>query len=311
MARLIGAQRWVLQAILDLSQESAEEVADSQIAQVTGISPEDLRHSLETLEADGYANVVRTTEGLRASITAQGKLTLRQLQPFKAAPSPASEPGSSPAPSSDSSRIEPASLTPRPAAGDPPVAGGDSGQSKAATRGKRHRALVDFLVNAFEDSGLYRFLRDNDYDEIAGAVNRNVGLVQYCFDVVEALDRTGRIDPDLFERLSQERPARRAEIESLMELVVGMTHSFRPPASVPASTAASLKSTLDRTSLVRTVTGLSPGDMAKVLALIEGAAAQVGRYGTVSEQAADLIRWAESSTGPGLEAIRRALENFR
>ena len=41
--------------------------------------------------------------------------------------------------------------------------------------------------------------------------------------------------------------------------------------------------------------------MANVVTFIEGAAADVGRHGTVSEQAADLIRWAESSKGPGLE----------
>ena len=80
---------------------------------------------------------------------------------------------------------------------------------------------------------------------------------------------------------------------------------------MPTPAAAKLTTTLDRTSLVRTVSGLSPGDMANVVTFIEGAAAHVGRHGTVSEQAADLIRWAESSKGPGLEAIQRALENFR
>ena len=85
----------------------------------------------------------------------------------------------------------------------------------------------------------------------------------------------------------------------------------RPSTSVSAPPAAKRTSLLDRTSVVRTVTGLSPGDLAAVVTFIEGAAAQVGRHGTVSEQAADLIRWAESSNGPGLEAIQRALENFR
>jgi hypothetical protein len=85
----------------------------------------------------------------------------------------------------------------------------------------------------------------------------------------------------------------------------------RPPTSEPTPAAVKRTTTLDRTSLVRTVSGLSPSDMAKVVTLIKGAAAQVGRHGTVGEQAADLVRWAESSTGPGLEAIQRALENFR
>ena len=78
------------------------------------------------------------------------------------------------------------------------------------------------------------------------------------------------------------------------------------PAPPPKPTGA-----IDRATLVRTVSGLDPSDMAMFLTLIEGAAAHVGRHGTVPEQAAELIRWAESSTGPGLEAIRRALEDFR
>ncbi len=41
---------------------------------------------------------------------------------------------------------------------------------------------------------------------------------------------------------------------------------------------------------------------------IEGAAARVSRHGTVPEQAAELIRWAESSKGPGLAAIEEAFK---
>jgi len=89
------------------------------------------------------------------------------------------------------------------------------------------------------------------------------------------------------------------------------TPAVRPSASVPTPAAAKPTTTLDRTALVRTVSKLSPGDMAMLVTLIEGASEHVGRHGTTSEQAADLIRWAESSKGPGLEAIQRALENFR
>jgi hypothetical protein len=65
-----------------------------------------------------------------------------------------------------------------------------------------------------------------------------------------------------------------------------------------------------RSDLVQTLTQLSPSDLAKLVTLIKGAATHVGRHGTVPEQVADLIRWAESPTGPGLEAIREAFENF-
>jgi hypothetical protein len=50
--------------------------------------------------------------------------------------------------------------------------------------------------------------------------------------------------------------------------------------------------------------------MALLVTLVEGAASHVSRHGTVPEQAAELFRWAESSTGPGLDVIREAL-NFR
>ena len=76
MARLIGAQRMVLQAILDLPKDSADFVQDAHIAQKTQISIADVRDWIETLEGEGHVNVARTTGGLSASITAQGRLAL-------------------------------------------------------------------------------------------------------------------------------------------------------------------------------------------------------------------------------------------
>jgi hypothetical protein len=65
---------------------------------------------------------------------------------------------------------------------------------------------------------------------------------------------------------------------------------------------------VDRAALVQTVFGLDPSDMAQLVTRIEGAATHVSHHGTVPERAAELIRWVESSTGPGLAAIRAALE---
>jgi hypothetical protein len=67
---------------------------------------------------------------------------------------------------------------------------------------------------------------------------------------------------------------------------------------------------LDRRALVETLKQLDPSDFASVVTRIPGAARYVSRHGTVPEQAAELFRWAESPTGPGLDAIREAL-NFR
>jgi hypothetical protein len=63
-----------------------------------------------------------------------------------------------------------------------------------------------------------------------------------------------------------------------------------------------------RERLITTVSNLSPADLATLTAAIPDAAPHVSRYGTVSEQAAELIHWAESVVGPGLEAVEEAFE---
>ena len=64
MAKLIGAQRMVLQAILDLPKDDAGFVSDSHIAQKTQIAISDVRDWIETLEGEGYVEVARTGTGL-------------------------------------------------------------------------------------------------------------------------------------------------------------------------------------------------------------------------------------------------------
>ena len=75
--------------------------------------------------------------------------------------------------------------------------------------------------------------------------------------------------------------------------------------AVPKRTPA-----MDRLTLVRTLTDLTPADFARLIAMIPGAARQLSRV-SVPEQAGELIRWAESSKGPGLGAVEEALGNFR
>src|SRR5512135_68983 len=84
-----------------------------------------------------------------------------------------------------------------------------------------------------------------------------------------------------------------------------------PPAEVVTPPPTARPRAVDRAALVRTVSGLSPGDMALLVTLVDGAASQVSRHGTVREQASELMGWAESSTGPGLVAVQEALESFR
>jgi TIR domain len=81
MPKLFGAQRLVLQAILDLATDSVNNVTDVQISGGTKIALDDLRNWLEILEGEGYVDIARTTVGFSASITAKGKLALRQYAP--------------------------------------------------------------------------------------------------------------------------------------------------------------------------------------------------------------------------------------
>jgi hypothetical protein len=84
---------------------------------------------------------------------------------------------------------------------------------------------------------------------------------------------------------------------------------------VPPQTARTANSTrplpqMDRLTLVRTLAALSPSDFDLLVAAIPNAAPQVSRHGTVSEKAAELVRWAESPPGCGLPAIERVLAGF-
>jgi hypothetical protein len=57
---------------------------------------------------------------------------------------------------------------------------------------------------------------------------------------------------------------------------------------------------------------LTPADLATLVAAIsEEAASHLSRHSTVAEQVAELIRWAESPTGPGLIAVETAFEGLR
>jgi class 3 adenylate cyclase len=72
---------------------------------------------------------------------------------------------------------------------------------------------------------------------------------------------------------------------------------------------------VDRTELLIALYDLSPTDLAKLVTTLPGASAQVTKNAPVPDQVAELIRWAESSSGPGLvhlyDVATRVLPNFR
>jgi hypothetical protein len=82
MVKLFGAQKLVLQAIQDSPEDAAGFVTDNQVAESTCIGIEEVRDWFETLEGGGYVEVAQTTAGLRALITANGRLALGQYRPF-------------------------------------------------------------------------------------------------------------------------------------------------------------------------------------------------------------------------------------
>jgi hypothetical protein len=129
MARLIGAQRMVLQAILDLPKDTAGYVKDTQIAQNTQIAISDVRDWIETLEGEGHVEVAKIEFGLSASITAQGKLILRQFQPIGTTPPSASKTSPpTPQPGGSSGHQPAAHSAPHPAA-DLEASPGKSGEN--------------------------------------------------------------------------------------------------------------------------------------------------------------------------------------
>jgi hypothetical protein len=133
------------------------------------------------------------------------------------------------------------------------------------------------------------------------------------FGKLQALPRDGKPVASWTNRDEAFTDVARGIRETVKALASGTQAPPTPDRPGPAvsSPPAAQAQAADRAALVRTVFGLSPSDMALLVSLIAGAGSHVSRHGTVPEQAAELLRWVESSTGPGLAAIREALESFR
>ena len=66
-----------------------------------------------------------------------------------------------------------------------------------------------------------------------------------------------------------------------------------------------------RVALVRELSSLAPADWATLVTMIPEAGSHISRQGTVPEQVAELVRWAESPTGPGLAAVEATAKELR
>jgi hypothetical protein len=89
MAKLFGAQRMVLQALLESQGDSQAFIEDSRIAHATRISLRDMRDWFLTLDNDEYVDLALTESGMSASVTAKGRLALRLDRPFPTPTEPA------------------------------------------------------------------------------------------------------------------------------------------------------------------------------------------------------------------------------
>lgn len=92
MAKFFGAQRLVLQVILDAQGDSQGFIDDTLVAQKTQISLRDTRDYLLTLDQNEYIDLALAESGLKAAVNARGRLALGLYQPFPTttAPSPPS-----------------------------------------------------------------------------------------------------------------------------------------------------------------------------------------------------------------------------
>ncbi|MGZ3488891.1 MAG: caspase family protein [Isosphaeraceae bacterium] len=93
MAKLYGAQKMVLQAIQNAQGETSNYIDDSKLSQATRIAMSDMRNWLLTLDQEEYIDLTLTNNGLSASITPKGRLTLGLFSSLP--PTPAPEPSKS------------------------------------------------------------------------------------------------------------------------------------------------------------------------------------------------------------------------
>ncbi len=177
---------------------------------------------------------------------------------------------------------------------------------------------ADFLASDYcYDVEMTRALERHDQGEarVIPVLLRKVdGWQGAPFGKIQSLPTDGKPVTSWNDRDEAFADVARGIRRAVSELTVFQPKSSSWPASQPTVLPASSPQrtpAMDRLTLVKTLTGLDPSDLSTVIALISGAVDHVSRHGTVREQAGELIRWAESSTGPGLAAIEEALRALR
>jgi hypothetical protein len=159
--------------------------------------------------------------------------------------------------------------------------------------------------------GMNRAIKDKAAIVFAGSFYRAIGFgcsIQESFDLGKAAllleGIPGTTTPELLVRKGMDA--------SRLVLIAPPTAPAVPCAAAlgpkPPGERAGVS---DRTALLRNLRGLDSTDLAALVMEIPGAASHISRHGAVPEQVAELVRWAESSTGPGLAAVEKAFEGLR
>ena len=157
--------------------------------------------------------------------------------------------------------------------------------------------------------GMKRAIGDAAAIVFAASFYRAIGFgrsVQEAFDIGKlALLLEGIPEEETPELLTREG-ADASGLVLITPSVAATPSSERPEVTGPGKRVG----VPGRLALVRELSNLAPADWVTLVAAIEGAASHISRHGTVAEQVAELVRWAEGSTGPGLGAIQEAYDLF-
>jgi hypothetical protein len=155
--------------------------------------------------------------------------------------------------------------------------------------------------------GMNRPIGDEAAIVFAGSFYRAVGFgrsVKEAFELGKAALLLEGIPEDQTPELLT-RPG----VEAAELCLIAPPAAAGPDAGAPAAKAA--VGVPGRLALVRELSNLAPADWATLVAAIRGAGSHISRVGTVAEQVAELVRWAESSSGPGLGAIQEASKELQ
>jgi hypothetical protein len=159
--------------------------------------------------------------------------------------------------------------------------------------------------------GMNRPIGDEAAIVFAGSFYRAIGFGRSVKEAFE-LGRAALLLEGIPEDTTPELLARNGVDASGLVLIAPPPVAAMPGGAEPGVKPAGERAGVaDRLVLVRDLSDLAPSDWATLVAAIPGAASHVSRHGTIAEQVAELVRWAESSTGPGLAAVEAAFRGLR